>query len=58
MLKQMTITDARYMPIVKHYAGKIGLIDTIIEAPEKVKPLRDEAGFFVLLTTKFFSKRR
>ena len=26
---QMIITDARHMPIVKHYAGKIGLADTI-----------------------------
>ena len=26
---QMIITDARHMPIVKHYAGKIGLVDTI-----------------------------
>ena len=26
---QMIITDARHMPIVKHYAGKIGVVSTI-----------------------------
>lgn len=28
-IEQMTITDARHMPIVKAYAKKIGLVDTI-----------------------------
>ena len=27
--EQMTFTDARHMPIVKHYARKIGLVETI-----------------------------